>query len=125
MTESPDPGAVELAHRLFDFARGGDTARLTAYVDAGAPVALTDPAGNTLVMLAAYNGHAETVVALISRGADVDRLNDRGQSPLAGALFKGEDDVCQVLIEAGADLDKGSPTARETAAMFGRADLLA
>lgn len=124
MTESPDPGAVELAHRLFDFARDGDTAQLAAYVDAGAPVELTDAAGNTLIMLAAYNGHAGTVAALISRGADVDRLNDRGQSPLAGALFKGEDDVCQVLIDAGADLDKGSPTARETAAMFGRTDLL-
>ena len=124
MTESPDPGAVELAHRLFDFARAGDTAPLAAYVDAGAPVDLTDAAGNTLIMLAAYHGHPETVAALISRRADVDRLNDRGQAPLAGALFKGEDDVCELLLNAGADLDAGSPTARETAIMFGRTDLL-
>ena len=124
MTESPDPSAVELAHRLLDRARDGDTAQLAAYVDAGAPVNLTDAVGNTLIMLAAYHGHAETVAALISRGADADRLNDRGQSPLAGALFKGEDDVCALLINSGADLDKGSPTARETAAMFGRNDLL-
>ena len=124
MTESPDPGAVELAHRLLDRARDGDTVQLAAYVDAGAPVNLTDAAGNTLVMLAAYHGHAETVAALISRGADVDRLNDRGQSPLAGALFKGENDVCLLLINADADLDAGSPTARETATMFGRTDLL-
>lgn len=124
MTESPDPGAVELAHRLLDRARDGDTVQLAAYVDAGAPVNLTDAAGNTLVMLAAYHGHAETVAALISRGADADRLNDRGQSPLAGALFKGENDVCLLLINADADLDAGSPTARETATMFGRTDLL-
>lgn len=58
MTESPDAGAVELAHRLFDYARDGNTAQLAAYVDAGAPVELTDAAGNTLVMLAAYHGHA-------------------------------------------------------------------
>lgn len=125
MTESPDAGAIELAHRLFDHARDGDTARLAAYVDAGAPVDLTDAAGNSLIMLAAYHGHTDTVAALIKRRADVDRLNDRGQSPLAGALFKGEDEVCKLLIDAGADLDAGSPTARETAAMFGRKDLLA
>lgn len=124
MTETPDPEAVELAHKLFDFARDGDTAQLSAYLDAGAPVELTDAAGNTLVMLAAYHGQALTVAALIAHGADVDTLNDRGQSPLAGALFKGEEDVAALLIDAGADLDAGSPTARQTAEMFGRTHLL-
>lgn len=124
MTESPDPGAVELAHRIFDLARAGDTAQLSAYLDAGAPVELTDAAGNTLVMLAAYHGHSDTVAALIERGVDVNSLNDRGQSPLAGALFKGEDEVVALLVAGGADPDIGSPTARETATMFGRTDLL-
>ncbi|MDQ3156020.1 MAG: ankyrin repeat domain-containing protein [Actinomycetota bacterium] len=124
MTESPDPGAVELAHRIFDFARAGVTAQLSAHLDAGAPVELTDAAGNTLVMLAAYQGHPDTVAALIERGADVNRLNDRGQSPLAGALFKGEDEVVALLVAGGADPDIGTPTARDTATMFGRTDLL-
>lgn len=119
-----DQDAVDLAHALFDLARQGETDRLTAYVDAGAPVDLTDPAGNTLLMLAAYHGHAGTVRALAERGASVDRLNDRGQSPLAGAVFKGEEDVVATLIEHGADPDAGQPTARETAAMFGRQDLI-
>ncbi|WP_293785407.1 ankyrin repeat domain-containing protein, partial [uncultured Aeromicrobium sp.] len=61
MTEEPDPRLVELAHQLFDLARRGDTERLVAYVDAGAPVDLTDAQGNTLLMLAAYHGHAATV----------------------------------------------------------------
>jgi len=124
MTEPPDSGAVELAHRLFDFARAGDTAQIGGFLDAGAPVALTDAAGNTLVMLAAYHGHAETVAALIDRGADVNSLNDHGQSPLAGALFKGEEDVVALLVRAGADPDIGSPTAREAAMMFGVTHLL-
>lgn len=125
-TEEPAAHAelVELAHQLFDLARGGHTERLAAYVDAGVPVNLTDAGGNTLVMLAAYHGHAATVAALAARGADVDRLNDRGQSPLAGAVFKGEDDVVRALLGAGADPDAGAPTARETAAMFGRTGLL-
>ena len=120
-----DPRAVALAQDLLDDAREGRTERLAQHLDAGVPVELTDASGNTLLMLAAYHGHAVTVAALTARGAVVDALNDRGQSPLAGAVFKGEDAVVRVLLEAGADPDAGHPTARETAAMFGRADLLA
>ena len=120
----PAPEAVDLAHVLFDLARAGEAERLAAYVDAGAPVDLTDPSGNTLLMLAAYHGHAATVAQLADRGADVDRLNDRGQSPLAGAVFKGEEAVVAALLERGADPEAGTPTARETAQMFGLPDLL-
>jgi len=122
MTESEgiSPEHVELAHQLFDLARLGHVQRLLAYVDAGVPVDLTDAAGNTLLMLAAYHGHSAVVAGLAERGADVDRLNDRGQSPLAGAVFKGEDEVVATLLAHGADPDAGSPTARATAQMFGR-----
>ena len=122
--DQPDAAAVELAHQLFDLARQGRTDELSAYLDAGAPVDLTDPRGNTLVMLAAYAGHAGLVRELGARGADVNRLNDRGQSPLAGAIFKGDPDVVAALIEHGADPAAGEPSARATAQMFGRADLL-
>ena len=122
--DGPSEGAVELAHRLLDLAREGATDELVAYVDAGVPVDLTDSAGNTLVMLAAYHGHADTVRALAARGADPDRVNDRGQSPLAGAVFKGEDDVVRALVDSGADPAAGSPSALESARFFGREDLL-
>lgn len=123
--QDPDQAAVDLAHELFDMARAGRTDSLGAYLDAGAPVDLTDPSGNTLLMLAAYHGHADLVRDLGRRGADADRLNDRGQSPLAGAIFKGEPGVVEALLELGADPDAGQPTARETAQMFGRSELLA
>ena len=79
------------------------------------PVDVEDGDGNTLLMLAAYHGHAATVRLLVDRGADVDRLNHRGQAPLAGALFKGEDEVVRVLLDAGADLDAGTPSPRAPA----------
>ena len=120
----PDPQLVEIAHLVFDLAREGDGDRLVAYVEAGVPVNLTDASGNTLLMLAAYHGQAAGVRVLIERGAFVDALNDRGQSPLAGAVFKGEDDVVAALLEAGADPEAGQPSARATAEMFGRSDLL-
>jgi ankyrin repeat protein len=123
-SDVPGEGVVELASRVFTMARDGDTAALLAYIDAGVPVNLTNDKGDTLVMLAAYHGHAPTVTALVERGADVNRLNDRGQSPLAGAVFKGEDDVVRALVAGGADPRGGHPTAVDTAAMFGRADLL-
>ena len=124
MSEVPDGSDPHaLANWLFDLARQGDTARLAAYVDAGAPVDLTDANGNTLLMLAAYHEHADTVRALIARGADVDALNHRGQSPLSGAVFKQADAVLTALLEAGADPDAGTPSARATARMFGRPDL--
>lgn len=123
-TPEPDERVLEVARACFDFARAGDTARLAAYLEHGLPVNLTDAQGNTLLMLAAYHGHAETVRVLAERGADVDRLNDRGQSPLAGAVFKGEDDVVAALLAAGADPDAGTPSARATAQLFGRGDLI-
>ncbi|GAA4899988.1 ankyrin repeat domain-containing protein [Tessaracoccus lubricantis] len=120
MSEIPDGSdPTELAHWLFDQARQGETQRLGAYVDAGAPVDLTDADGNTLLMLAAYHGHADTVRALVARGANPDALNDRGQSPLAGAVFKQADDVVAALLDAGADPDAGEPSARATAQLFG------
>jgi ankyrin repeat protein len=121
----PTDALVELAHQMLDLARAGDTVRLAAYVDAGVPVDLTDATGNTLLMLAAYHGHAETVTTLAERGADVDRLNDRGQSPLAGAVFKGESEVVATLLRHGADPEAGTPSARDTAGMFGQEALLA
>jgi ankyrin repeat protein len=76
-------------------------------------------------MLAAYHGHAPTVAALLERGADPDRANDRGQTPLAGAIFKGEDEVIEALLIAGADPTAGTPSAVDTARMFGQEALVA
>jgi ankyrin repeat protein len=120
----PDSELVTIAHACFDFARAGDTERLLGYIEHGVPANLTDAAGNTLLMLAAHRGHAETVSALVELGGDPDRTNDRGQSPLAGAIFKGEDDVVAALLAAEADLDVGTPSARATAEMFDRRELL-
>lgn len=89
MTEAPDPEVVELATKIFDLARRGQTEELVAYVDAGVPANLTNDRGDSLLMLAAYHGHADAVRALLARGAEADRINDRGQTPLAGAAFKG------------------------------------
>ncbi|MDN5766135.1 MAG: ankyrin repeat domain-containing protein [Humibacillus sp.] len=126
MTESPISAADEarIVAVAMDLAREGNTAELAAFLEHSFPVDARDAQGNTLLMLAAYHGHLDTVVVLISHGADVDLPNERNQSPVAGAIFKGEEQIVRALVAAGADLDGGSPSARETAAMFGRTGLL-
>lgn len=124
---APEPAEdelAELAGRLFTMARSGATAELSTYLDAGVPVDLTNQAGDTLVMLAAYHGHVGTVAALIERGADIGRPNDRGQTPLAGAVFKGEVAVVTALVAAGADPRAGSPAALDAARMFGNTEMV-
>jgi len=107
-----------------DHARAGETTDLVEAYERGFPLDIRDRDGNTALMLAAYNGQVETVKMLIDRGADVDIPNSRNQSPIAGAIFKGEEEVVQLLRAAGADLDAGTPSARQTAELFGKPDLL-
>lgn len=121
----PDPELEELATRLFDLARSGRTEALCAYVDAGVPVNPRNQKGDTLLMLAAYHGHAGTVRTLGERGADPDLANDRGQTPLAGAVFKKEPEVVRALLELGADRYAGTPSAVDTARLVGDEEIVA
>lgn len=122
MTEIPDD-VRELASRLFDMARNGD-ATLLDYLNHGVDADLANEDGNTLLMLAAYNGHAELVGGLAEKGASIDKPNERGQTPLAGAVFKKYEGVVEKLIAAGADPHAGHPSALATAQMFEMAPML-
>lgn len=121
---APDDETLALAHKLFDAARQGDSGLLAGYLEAGVPGTLTNEAGDTLLMLAAYHGHADTVRLILQHGGDANSANDRGQTPLAGAVFKGYTEVARALLEAGADPDAGTPSARAAAQMFERQDIL-
>ncbi|HSI86820.1 MAG: ankyrin repeat domain-containing protein [Candidatus Methylacidiphilales bacterium] len=118
---------AELQHEAIHCARSGDNdAMLGAMLAAGMPVNLADAKGNTLLMLAAYHGNAETVELLLKAGADPDRRNSRGQTPLGGVAFKGYLPVAQLLVAAGADVNAdqgGGTTAIMLAALFGRKEM--
>ncbi|KJR85804.1 ankyrin [Sporothrix schenckii 1099-18] len=114
--------AIALASRLYNGARAGDLALFQQALPAGLPANLANEKGDSLLMLAAYYGHANLVRLLLHHGADPNRLNDKGQSPLAGAVFKAEDAVIEALLEGGADPEFGSPTPLETIVMFRQED---
>jgi ankyrin repeat protein len=118
VSRSIDPDVIALAGRVFDLARGGHTAELAAYVDAGVPADLTNDKGDTLLILAAYHAHAATVAVLLERGADHGRVNDRGQTALGAAVFRQDEVAVRALLDAGADPDLGGQSARLTAQFF-------
>lgn len=109
---------LEYLNSLFDLARNGQTAELLTSVDHGIPVDLTDHKGDTLLILATYNGHPDLVDELIRRNADVHRLNARGQSALTCAVFVQDERSVRSLLAAGADPDAGAQSPRAVVEMF-------
>lgn len=110
---------------LFDAARDGDSAALAAAVDAGVPVNLTNSAGDTLLILAAYHVHLDAVNALLARGADTERVNDRGQTALGSAAFRRTSEIVSALLAAGADPHGGGRSAVQVATFFELPEMLA
>ncbi|MDQ3786968.1 MAG: ankyrin repeat domain-containing protein [Actinomycetota bacterium] len=110
---------------MFDHARAGDTARLAEAVDAGVPVNLTNGSGDTLLVLAAYHDHPDTVRALLDRGADTARVNDRGQTALGAAVFRRSERSVTALLAAGADPALGTRSALDVARFFDLPEMLA
>src|SRR5690554_2316931 len=98
-TETPnaapelDDETYELVQELFRTVRAGDVHRIAGLLERRLVPNLRDSKGDSLLMLAAYHGHAELVSVLLRHGADTELVNDRGQTPLAGAAFKGHTEV--------------------------------
>jgi ankyrin repeat protein len=110
-----------------DLARKGDSTGLDALLKDGLAVDAQDAKGNTLLMLAAYHGKAETVAMLLKARATVDLRNAKGQTPLGGVAFKGYVDIATLLLEAGADpvADQGGSTPADFATLAGKTEILA
>ena len=118
---------TELQQMAIDAARKGQTATLEPMLRSGMPVNLSDHKGNSLIMLASYHDHSDTVECLAYYQADVDQRNDRGQTPLAGAAFKGHLDCARILVHYGANAEAPQghgQTPVSFAAMFGRKEML-
>ncbi|MEZ0491740.1 ankyrin repeat domain-containing protein [Kineococcus sp. TBRC 1896] len=118
MTQGLTEDELDFLHGTFDLAREGATAALAERLDAGVPVNLTNSAGDTLLILAAYHGHAETVRAVLERGADHARVNDKGQTALSAAVFRRAGEIVELLLDAGADPGLGRQSGVAVAQFF-------
>ena len=108
----------EMIQQLFQLVRSSDAERMRGLFEKGfdAPN-IRDGKGNTLLMLASYNGQLEMTRVLLENGADPQIANDMGQIPLAGTAFKGNVAMAKLLIEHGADVNARMPDGK-TALMF-------
>ena len=118
MSEGLTEDELRFLQDTVELAREGSTAELAERVDAGVPVNLTNAAGDTLLILAAYHQHTGTVRMLLERGADHARVNDKGQTALGAAVFRQAGDVVRDLLAAGADPALGRQSGYAVAEVF-------
>ncbi len=109
---------LDLLRGVLDLAREGRTAELADVLERGVPVNLTGGTGDSLLILAAYHDHPDTVRMLLDHGADPDRVNDRGQTALGAAVFRRSADSVELLLAHGADPRAGTRSAIDIAAVF-------
>src|ERR1700730_8915983 len=94
----------ELNDQLFEAARKGDAAAVTALLDQGADVNAKFRYGTTALFKAAERGNTEVVKVLLARGADVN-VKDTFYSATAmtWALSNKHIEVVRALLEKSAD----------------------
>ncbi|QEL20268.1 ankyrin repeat domain-containing protein [Limnoglobus roseus] len=126
LSTSPQPKAVvitpDVAAKLqeiaFQAAREGDLDTLREYFAAGRPVNETNKRGDTLLIVAAYNGQPKAVALILKQTkVEIDARNKMGLTALSAAAFKGEVNIAKALVEAKADVNAASESG-QTALMF-------
>ena len=124
MAHDLTPEELAFLQSAFEYARNGGVDTLVQMLDAGVPVNLTNSAGDTLLILAAYHLQAVVVRELLARGADHGRINDRGQTALAAATFRQDQGIVSDLLDAGADPELGPKSAVAIATFFDLPEML-
>lgn len=122
-----DADTIAFAGKVFGYARVGNASALEELLGQGMPANLLNDKGDSLLMLAAYNGQVEAVRVLLAHGGDAELVNDRGQLPLGAAAFKGDLAVVEALLDGGARIEGSGPDGRTGlmyAAMFNRIAIL-
>lgn len=87
---------------LISSAKLGDTREVAALTGKGASIDSTDIDGNTLLMLAARDGHAELVDFLIKQRAKLNARNASGDTALRLAAYFGHRKVVRTPPGAAA-----------------------
>ena len=84
-------------HAVFGFARHNKKTETVAALERGCPVDLKDEHGNTLLNIAAQNGHKSLIKTLLRRGANLNSQNHKGQTALHFCFTYGFSDLGSIL----------------------------
>jgi ankyrin repeat protein len=68
-----------------------------------------DDEGATILMKAAYRGHAELVKELMDRGSDPDAMDKKGNTALVWAVLGGKAKIAKLIYEMGGNIDGAVP----------------
>jgi ankyrin repeat protein len=99
---------------LMTAARVGSLASVKSLLARGAAVDAKDERrGQTALMWAAAEGHADVVQTLIELGSDFRLRLSSGFTPLLFAVREGRRDVVRVLLKAGSDVNDTVPMDRK------------
>lgn len=96
---NPDDGAAGLLRAALI----GSTGAVSAFLDHGVAVNVTDASGRTPLIEATFGGHIDTVTELLKRGAAVNAQDVDGWTALMEAGSRGRVDVVRTLLAHGAD----------------------
>jgi ankyrin repeat protein len=91
--------------RLREAIAGEDLEALRALLDGGADLSVRSDAGETILMLAADQGHLGIVEELLTRGAEVNAADAKGATALMLAAFLGHGSIVESLLAKGAEVD--------------------
>jgi ankyrin repeat protein len=112
---------------FFDAALNGDIQTVESELAAGVDVnaASLNGQNQTVLMLAAYNGHTKLVEMLIERGGKVNHLDSVNRTALMYCSSGPFPETVQLLIAKGADVNLVDNNEGWTALMFAAAEGLA
>jgi ankyrin repeat protein len=88
---------------LLNAAGGGDTRSVVEILQQGVDANASFPiTGTRALMIAAAQGHVDTVRALLDAGADVNAADVTGWTPLHAAAYNGDLQIVKLLLGHGA-----------------------
>ena len=110
---------------LLRAAEFGDAKSVEQSIGRGMDPNTADPKGNTLLIIAAREGHREVVMTLVRRKANANRRNQYGDTALMLASLRGDREIARMLIEFGnAEVKHSGWAPIHYAAFQDRADMI-
>ncbi|KAG6017843.1 hypothetical protein E4U54_002485 [Claviceps lovelessii] len=100
-----EPSSLQGMSPLFQAAMTGNVKILSIMVQNSVYPEMVNQDGQTILHIAAQNGHCDEVEFLISLGFDVNAQDGQGNTALHLAISHGWEKMVEVLVEAGADVD--------------------
>ncbi|CAL1540962.1 unnamed protein product [Lymnaea stagnalis] len=110
--DSPSGSADAQDHNgltaLMKAAIAGNEAKITALLESGVDINVTDRYGKTALIHAAKTGGVKALRLLIEAGADTDGFDSTGNSALTYAISDNRQSTIELLLRAGVDVNAAS-----------------